>query len=145
MPSFRRRASVIDADRVDEPPQEPDRPADAAEALALAEEAEAEAAEAEAIAAAARARARAIRLRRQARPPAATPPHEVQADGRPPPRLRPPDDAEVDDRSDDVEAERRGDPTSTPEPTSKHSETSPRKPADDEPVRRATPLGSLLS
>jgi Mce-associated membrane protein len=66
VPSFRRRASVIDADRVDEPKQEPDRAADAAEALALAEEAEAEAAEAEAIAAAARARTRAIRLRRQA-------------------------------------------------------------------------------
>ena len=66
MPSFRRRASVIDADSVDEPKQEPDRPADAAEALALAEEAEAEAAEAEAVAAAARAKARAIRLRRQA-------------------------------------------------------------------------------
>jgi Mce-associated membrane protein len=66
VPSFRRRASVIDADRVDEPKQDPDRPADAAEALALAEEAEAEAAEAEAVAAAARAKARAIRLRRQA-------------------------------------------------------------------------------
>ncbi|MFG1932556.1 hypothetical protein ACGFK1_18220 [Mycobacterium sp. NPDC048908] len=66
MPSFRRRASVIDADRVDEPPREPDRAADASEALTLADEAEAEAAEAEAIAAAARARARAIRLRRQA-------------------------------------------------------------------------------
>jgi Mce-associated membrane protein len=66
VPSFRRRASVIDADRVDEPKQEPDRPADAAQALALAEEAEAEAAEAEAVAAAARAKARAIRLRRQA-------------------------------------------------------------------------------
>lgn len=66
MPSFRRRASVLDADRVDEPKQEPDRPADAAEALALAEEAEAEAAEAEAVAAAARAKARAIRLRRAA-------------------------------------------------------------------------------
>jgi Mce-associated membrane protein len=66
VPSFRRRASVIDADRVDEPPQEPDRSGDAADALALAEEAEAEAAEADAIAAAARARARAIRLRRQA-------------------------------------------------------------------------------
>ena len=65
MPSFRRRASVIDADRVDEPPQDPGKSADAAEALALAEEAEAEAAEAEAMAAAARARARAIRLRRQ--------------------------------------------------------------------------------
>jgi Mce-associated membrane protein len=66
VPSFRRRASVIDADRVDEPPQDPGKSADAADALALAEEAEAEAAEAEAIAAAARARARAIRLRRQA-------------------------------------------------------------------------------
>jgi Mce-associated membrane protein len=57
---------VIDADRVDEPPQHPDRVANATDALALAEEAEAEAAEADAIAAAARARARAIRLRRQA-------------------------------------------------------------------------------
>ena len=66
MPSFRRRASVIDADRVDEPPQDPGKPTDAADAMSLAEEAEAEAAEAEAIAAAARARARAIRLRRQA-------------------------------------------------------------------------------
>ncbi len=66
MPSFRRRASVIDADRVDDPPRDAGRASDAAEALALAEEAEAEAAEAEAIAAAARARARAIRLRRQA-------------------------------------------------------------------------------
>ena len=50
MPSFRRRASVIDADRVDEPTQDPDRVADAADALALAEEAEAEAVEAEALA-----------------------------------------------------------------------------------------------
>jgi Mce-associated membrane protein len=66
VPSFRRRASVIDADRVDEPPQDPDRSADAADALSLAEEAEAEADEADATAAAARARARAIRLRRQA-------------------------------------------------------------------------------
>lgn len=66
MPSFRRRESVIDANRVDEPPQDPDRSADAADALSLAEEAEAEAAEAEATAAAARARARAIRLRRHA-------------------------------------------------------------------------------
>jgi Mce-associated membrane protein len=63
VPSFRRRESVVDADRVDGPPQDPDRSADA---LSLAEEADAEAAEADAIAAAARARARAIRLRRQA-------------------------------------------------------------------------------
>lgn len=68
MPSFRRRESVIDADRVAQPPQgDPEqRSADPDEALALAEEAEAEAAEAEAIAAAARARAKALRLRRQA-------------------------------------------------------------------------------
>jgi Mce-associated membrane protein len=66
VPSFRRRASVLDGDRVDEPPQDPGKSAGAAEALALAEEAEAEAAEAEAMAAAARARARAVRLRRQA-------------------------------------------------------------------------------
>jgi Mce-associated membrane protein len=66
VPSFRRRASVLDADRVEKAPQEPDRPKGLAEAKALAEEAEAEAAEAEAIAAAARARAKAIRLRRQA-------------------------------------------------------------------------------
>jgi len=79
VPSFRRRASVIDADRVDEPPQDPDRSAEAAEALALAEEAEAEAAEAEAIAAAARAKARAIRLRRQANAAAGGASSEVQA------------------------------------------------------------------
>lgn len=68
MPSFRRRESVIDADRVEKPPQDDpeQRSADSDEALRLAEEAEAEAAEAEAIAAAARARAKAIRLRRQA-------------------------------------------------------------------------------
>jgi Mce-associated membrane protein len=65
VPSFRRRASVID-DHVDQPKQDSDRSAGAADTLALAEEAEAEAAEAEATAAAARARARAIRLRRQA-------------------------------------------------------------------------------
>ena len=79
MPSFRRRASVIDADRVDEPTQDPDRSADAADALALAEEAEAEAAEADAIAAAARARARAIRLRRQAKAAGGDAPGEVEA------------------------------------------------------------------
>lgn len=66
MPSFRRRATVIDADRVDEPPQDSDRTTNPAKALALAEEAEAEAAEAEAIAAAASARARALKLRRLA-------------------------------------------------------------------------------
>jgi Mce-associated membrane protein len=66
VPSFRRRASVLDADRVEKAQEEPDRAADVAKAKALAEAAEAEAAEAEAIAAAARARAKAIRLRKQA-------------------------------------------------------------------------------
>ena len=66
MPSFRRRASVLDVARVEEAPEEPDRAVGVAEANSLAEEAEAEAAEAEAMAAAARARAKAIRLRRQA-------------------------------------------------------------------------------
>jgi Mce-associated membrane protein len=66
VPSFRRRASVLDADRVEKAQEEPDRGADVAKAKALAEAAEAEAAEAEAIAAAARARAKAIRLRKQA-------------------------------------------------------------------------------
>jgi Mce-associated membrane protein len=79
VPSFRRRASVIDADRVDEPTQDPDRSTDAADALALAEEAEAEAAEADAIAAAARARARAIRLRRQAKAAGGDASGEVEA------------------------------------------------------------------
>ncbi len=64
MPSFRRRASVTDADRAEEPSKSPDGAAD--DALTLAEEAEAEAAEAEAVAAAARAKAKAIRLRREA-------------------------------------------------------------------------------
>ena len=65
MPPFRRRASVIDADRIDETASTPGG-GDAERARALAEEAEAEAAEAEAAAAAARARARALRLRREA-------------------------------------------------------------------------------
>ena len=64
MPSFRRRKSVIDADRVEESPS--DSAVDAGQAGALADEAEAEAAEAEATAVAARARARALRLRREA-------------------------------------------------------------------------------
>ena len=94
MPSFRRRASVIDADRVDEPTQDPDRSADAADALALAEEAEAEAAEADAIAAAARARARAIRLRRQAKAAGGDAPVKVEATA-----------IEVDEQATDVESE----------------------------------------
>jgi Mce-associated membrane protein len=82
VPTFRRRESVIDADRVDGPPQDPDRSVDAADALSLAEEADAEAAEADAIAAAARARARAIRLRRQAlaAAPVEAPPEAPEAE-----------------------------------------------------------------
>jgi Mce-associated membrane protein len=80
VPSFRRRASVIDDDHVDQPKQDPDRSADAADALSLAEEAEAEAAEAEATAAAARARARAIRLRRQAATEVAAQATEVETE-----------------------------------------------------------------
>lgn len=64
MPSFRRRASVTDTDRVEETPEAANGTAD--DALTLAEEAEAEAAEAEAAAIAARAKAKAIRLRREA-------------------------------------------------------------------------------
>jgi Mce-associated membrane protein len=79
VPSFRRRASVLDADRVDKAPVEPERAAGVVDAEALAEEAEAEAAEAEAIAAAARAKARAIRLRRQAEEAEATKAAEADA------------------------------------------------------------------
>jgi Mce-associated membrane protein len=85
---------VIDADRVDEPPQDPDRAADAADALALADEADAEAAEAEATAAAARARARAIRLRRQAKAAEGDEPAEVEVTA-----------AEVEAQASDVETD----------------------------------------
>jgi Mce-associated membrane protein len=85
---------VIDADRVDEPTQDPDRAADAADALDLAEEAEAEAAEAEAIAAAARARARAVRLRRQAKAAGGDAPVEAEATA-----------AEVDAQATDVDTD----------------------------------------
>jgi Mce-associated membrane protein len=64
VPSFRRRASVADTDRVENPPKAEEGTAD--DSLTLAEQAEAEAAEAEAVAAAARAKAKAIRLRREA-------------------------------------------------------------------------------
>lgn len=49
VPSFRRRDSVIDADPVDQPPQDTDRAPNGDDARALADEAEAEAAEAEAL------------------------------------------------------------------------------------------------
>jgi Mce-associated membrane protein len=127
VPSFRRRASVIDADRVDESPQEPDRSALAAEALALAEEAEAEAAEAEAIAAAARARARAIRLRRQAQ--------ATGVDAAP----------EVEDRAADVATETTD---VVAEPVDADTEVSKEDAADEseeDPVgRRRWPVGRIL-
>ena len=109
MPSFRRRASVIDADRVDEPPQVPGTPTDAAEVLALAEEAEAEAAEAEAVAAAARARARAIRLRRQAQAAEGDAPADIEAAADVQTEAgvagtEPPEAAEVDTETSDVVA-----------------------------------------
>jgi Mce-associated membrane protein len=78
MPGRKRSTPVLDADTVDEMPEDPDRAS--ADALALAEEAEAEAAEAEALAAAARARARAIRLRRQAGAAEAEEPETVVAE-----------------------------------------------------------------
>lgn len=79
MPSFRRRASVIDDDRIDDDRADSDPSGDADQVLAMAEEAEAEAAEAEAMAAAARARARALRLRREAENRAATPAPATEA------------------------------------------------------------------
>ena len=103
MPSFRRRATVIDADRVDEPSRDPDRTAGAADALSLAEEAEAEAAEADAIAAAARARARAIRLRRQANAANAAEATDVETDATEATDLvaEPIDETEADEASSD--------------------------------------------
>ena len=103
MPSFRRRASVIDADRVDGPPEGPGKPADAADALALAEEAEAEAAEAEALAAAARARARAIRLRRQAQEAEGEAAAEIEANADAP-EVASPDAPQGDTETSDVAA-----------------------------------------
>lgn len=66
MPSFRRRASVTDAQKGAAPDDTVAAATAEADVLALAEQAEAEAAEAEALAAAARARAKALRLRREA-------------------------------------------------------------------------------
>lgn len=116
MPSFRRRASLIDADRVDQPLRQPERSADADEARALAEEAEAEAAEAEAIAAAAGARARAIKLRRaadearaqprEARSEAEVGPADVATEVAEAPDAETPDEA--DGGVDETAAEKRG-------------------------------------
>jgi Mce-associated membrane protein len=82
VPSFRRRASAGDTDRVEQAPNQPSD--EATTALTLAEQAEAQAAEAEAVAEAARARARAIRLRQEAEQAAAQA-REHEADGEPGP------------------------------------------------------------
>jgi Mce-associated membrane protein len=119
VPSYRRRASVIDEDSVDQPKQDPDRSADAADALSLAEEAEAEAAEAEAIAAAARARARAIRLRREAKTAADEESAEVEATA-----------TEVEAQATDVENEA--------------TDVTDVEPEADEPVRERRRLGLVL-
>jgi Mce-associated membrane protein len=117
VPSFRRRASVIDADRVDEPPQEPDRSADAADAMALAVEAEAEAAEAEAMAAAARARARALRLRRQAQAAADVEAEATEVDAETETAdvaAEPVDATEVEDTSDSEDSKEDDEPEEAP-------------------------------
>jgi Mce-associated membrane protein len=131
VPSFRRRASVIDDDRVDQPKQDPDRAADAADALDLAEEAEAEAAEAEAIAAAARARARAVRLRRQAKAAGGDAPVEAQAMA-----------AEVEAQATDVETEA----DEAGSETEHSNEDVAEEPSKEEPVRerRRWRLGRIL-
>jgi Mce-associated membrane protein len=146
VPSFRRRASVIDADRVDEPTQDPDRAADAADALALAEEADAEAAEAEATAAAARARARAIRLRRQAKVAGGDESGEVEATA-----------AEVEAQATDVETDaaeatddeaeaEADDASSDTSDSADGDEDAAEEPSKDEPVRerRRWRLGRIL-
>ena len=133
MPSFRRRASVIDADRVDEPTQDPDRSADAADALALAEEAEAEAAEAEAMAAAARARARAVRLRRQAKAAADDESREVEATA-----------AEVEALATDVETEADEAGLDTEDSADAEEEVLAEEASKEEPVRERRRWGLVL-
>lgn len=146
MPSFRRRASVIDVDRAVESSQSPGKPTDADEALALAEEAEAEAAEAEAAAAAARARARAIRLRRQAQAAEGNAPAEVYvAAGTPQVGTEaadagnePTEPAEIDTKKSDVlaePAEATGVNKAGSE-TEDSNETVAEEPTDQEPVRK---------
>ena len=117
VPSFRRRASVVDdANSVAQPPQQDaERSADAAETLTLAEEAEAEAAEAEAVAAAARARAKAIRLRKQTAESTVTTADSepVSEDAEPGEPAEPGEDAEPID-IDEAEAEAEADADSEP-------------------------------
>jgi Mce-associated membrane protein len=123
---------VIDADRVDEPTQDPDRPADAVDALALAEEAEAEAVEAEAMAAAARAKARAIRLRRQAAAAADDESREVEATA-----------AEVEALATDVETE-ADEASSDTEDSADGKEDVAEQPSKEKPVREQRRWGLVL-
>ena len=146
MPSFRRRASVIDADRVDEPPQDPDRSADAADALALAEEAEAEAAEADAVAAAARARARAIRLRRQAQAAGGDASDEVEATTAAEVEARATDVETDATEATDVETEADEASSDTEDSTDGKEEDVAEEPSKEKPVRerRRWRLGRIL-
>jgi Mce-associated membrane protein len=125
---------VIDADRVDEPPQESERAADAADALSLAEEAEAEAAEAEAVATAARARARAIRLRRQAKSDEIeTKADEAEATA-----------AEVDATATEAEGV-VAEPVDAAEPEETSEVDDADEPSEEKPARwRRIPLGRIL-
>jgi Mce-associated membrane protein len=126
---------VIDDDHVDQPKQDPDRPADAVDALALAEEAEAEAAEAEAMAAAARAKARAIRLRRQAAAAADDESREVEATA-----------AEVEALAPDVETEADEAGLDTENSADGEEEVLAEEPSKERPVRerRRWRIGRIL-
>ncbi|WP_061481285.1 hypothetical protein [Mycolicibacterium phlei] len=126
MPSFRRRASVIDAGNGGDPQNPQEESVDPDEALRLAEEAEAEAAAAEARAAAARARAEAIRLRKQAEEAATA---EVKA-----PEVKAPevDTAEADDADEPVETTEAAETTEAGDVV----ETTEKAAQTTEPVRR---------
>lgn len=150
MPSFRRRESVIDADRIDPPPPSPDRPDSASgaeQARSLAEEAEAEAAEAEAMAAAARARARAIRLRREAEQATGAEVSEVEADAETEADAGTEADAEADAKADagteaDAEAAELNDDVATEDAEDADDAVSYGHDEDVEDDGGATPAGS---
>lgn len=109
MPSFRRRDSVIEADRVEESTVDPEGVPAGDRARALADVAEAEAAEAEAMAAAARARARAAKLRQEALAAAADSDGETARTDAVASTTEATDDAELldidDDRDDDLDGD----------------------------------------
>lgn len=111
MPSFRRRDSVIEADRVEESTVDPEGVPAGDRARALADVAEAEAAEAEAMAAAARARARAAKLRQEALAAAADSDGETARTDAVASTTEATDDADdaelfdIDDRDDDLDGD----------------------------------------